>query len=261
MKVTLFTYDKSRHNYLIFLLSQICDKLFVVQEISKKIKNSVPENYVNSETLKKYFQRVEDAQNKFFQEQNLENLKNTNIIQIPSGSINNLSMKSLEKYLKSDIYLVFGSSYIKGDLINFLVKNKTINIHMGVSPYYRGTDCNFWALYDGNPHLVGSTIHYLSKGLDSGPMLYHALSYIKDDPFEYTMSAVKAAFVSVVNRIKDGSIFKIKPQEQNKNSEIRYSQKKEFNEKIVMEFFNKKIDLNYKNFDNSLLKDPYFLEK
>lgn len=261
MKVTLFTFDKSRHNYLIYLLSQICDKLFVIQEISKKVKNSIPENYINSETLKKYFQNVYDAQSKFFPEQNLKNLKNTNIVQIPSGSINNLSMKSLEKCLKSDIYLVFGSSYIKGDLINFLVKNNTINIHMGISPYYRGTDCNFWALYDGNPHLVGSTIHYLSKGLDNGPMLYHALSHIKNNPFEYTMSAVKSAFVSVVNRIKDRSIFKIKPQEQNKYSEIRYSQKKEFNEKIVIEFFNRKIDLNSKKFDKSLLKDPYFLEK
>ena len=47
---------------------------------------------------------------------------------------------------------------------------------MGISPYYRGTDCNFWALYDNNSHLVGSTIHYLSKGIDSGPILYHAIS-------------------------------------------------------------------------------------
>ena len=33
---------------------------------------------------------------------------------------------------------------------------------MGVSPYYRGCDCNFWALYDNNPHLVGATIHICS---------------------------------------------------------------------------------------------------
>jgi len=39
---------------------------------------------------------------------------------------------------------------------------------MGISPYYRGNDCNFWALNDNNPHLVGSTIHLLSKGLDNG---------------------------------------------------------------------------------------------
>ena len=54
MKVTLFTYDKIRHNYLIYLLSQICEKLFVVQEISDK--NCVPDNYINSEGLKNIFE-------------------------------------------------------------------------------------------------------------------------------------------------------------------------------------------------------------
>ena len=84
--------------------------------------------------------------------------------------------------------MVFGSSYIKGELVDYLVKQKAINIHMGVSPYYRGCDCNFWALYDNNPHLVGATIHLLSKGLDSGPMLYHAMSNIKSNPFELNKS-------------------------------------------------------------------------
>ena len=55
--------------------------------------------------------------------------------------------------------------------MDFLVKKKTINIHMGVSPYYRGTDCNYWTLVDDNPHLVGATIHMISKGLDSDQIL------------------------------------------------------------------------------------------
>jgi hypothetical protein len=42
----------------------------------------------------------------------------------------------------------------------------------------------------------------LSKGLDSGAILYHALSEIKDDPFVYTMSTVKSAFHSLAERIK-----------------------------------------------------------
>ena len=93
---------------------------------------------------------------------------------------------------------------------------------MGVSPYYRGTDCNFWALFDNNPHLVGATIHMLSKGLDSGPILYHSLSEIKDDPFVYTMSTVKSAFNSLKARIENKSIFKIKEQTQDKSKQIRY---------------------------------------
>jgi methionyl-tRNA formyltransferase len=130
---------------------------------------------------------------------------------------------------------------------------------MGVSPYYRGTDCNFWALYDDNPHLVGATIHMLSKGLDSGPILYHAMSNIKTDPFEYTMSTVKSAFHSIAERIKDNSIFDIEPVNQDKSKEIRYSKKNEFDEKIITKYFAKKINLNSKKFDNSFLKEPFFL--
>ena len=60
--------------------------------------------------------------------------------------------------------------------------------------------------------------------------------------------------------IKDGSIFKIKPLGQDKNKEIRYSKKSEFSEELVKEYFNKKINLNSKKFDNSLLKEPFFLK-
>ena len=50
---------------------------------------------------------------------------------------------------------------------------------MGVSPYYKGADCNFWALQDYKPQFVNATIHYLSKGLDTGDILYHALAVPK----------------------------------------------------------------------------------
>ena len=44
----------------------------------------------------------------------------------------------------------------------------------------------------------------------------------------------------------------------NKNKEVRYSTKNEFSEDVVNDFFAKKIDLNFRKFDNSLLKDPFF---
>ncbi len=73
------------------------------------------------------------------------------------------------------------------------------------------------------------------------------------------MSTVKSAFHSIAERIKDGSILTIKPLIQDKSKEVRYSKKSEFNEEIVKKYFKKKINLNKKKFDNSLLKDPFFL--
>jgi len=261
MKITLFTSNKNRHNYLINLLSAVSDELYVIQECGTIFPGIVPGHYQVSQTMKKYFENVNNAQSHLFGNSYVNNKKkNIKILPMLSGDLNQCSMNLLSVFLKSDVYVVFGSSYIKGELVDFLVKQKAINIHAGVSPYYRGTDCNFWALYDENPHLVGTTIHLLSKGLDSGPILYHAMSNLKSNPFEYTMSTVKSAFHSIVERIKDGSIFTIKPIFQDKIKEVRYSKKSEFSEELVKEYFEKKIDLNSKKFDNSLLKEPFFLD-
>ena len=260
MKITLFTSNKNRHNYLINLLAEVSNELYVVQECGTIFPGKVPGHYQASPTMKKYFENVNNAQSKLFGNSYVNNnKKNIKIFSMLSGDLNQCSMDLLSDFLKSDVYIVFGSSYIKGELVDFLVKQKAINIHAGVSPYYRGTDCNFWALFDNNPHLVGSTIHLLSKGLDSGSMLYHAMSNLKLNPFEYTMSTVKSAFHSIAERIKDGSIFAIKPLAQDKVKEVKYSKKIEFSEEVVKEYFKKKIDLNSKKFDNSLLKDPFFL--
>ncbi|WP_440936738.1 formyltransferase family protein [Candidatus Pelagibacter sp.] len=258
MKITLFTSNKNRHNYLINLLSEVSKELFVVQECDTIL--SVPGHYQASPIMKKYFENVINAQYQLFGNSYVNNKKkNIKILPMILGDLNQCSINLLSDFLKSDVYVVFGSSYIKGELVDFLIKQKAINIHAGVSPYYRGSACNFWALYDGNPHLVGSTIHLLSKGLDTGPMLYHAMSNLKTNPFEYTMSTIKSAFHSIAERIKDNSIFKINPVTQDKIKEIRYSKKNEFNEDIVKEYFKKKINLNNKKFDNSLLKEPFFL--
>lgn len=258
MKITLFTSNKNRHNYLINLLSTICKEIYVIQEC----RTVFPSTFLEKETskvFKEYFKKVDIAQQKFFGNSYINNFdRNIKILPLNFGDLNKYPVKMLGDFLKSDIYIVFGSSFIKGELVNFLIKKKAINIHMGVSPYYRGTDCNFWALYDNNPHLVGATIHFLSKGLDNGPILYHAMSNVKNNPFDYTMSTVKSAFYSLLEKIKKKTLFKLKPTNQNKNIEIRYSKKIEFNEMIVKNFFQKKVDLNSKAFDESILKDPYF---
>ena len=261
MKITLFTSNQARHNYLINLLSNIATELNVVQENRTISPGIVPGHYPVTGAMKEYFSKVINAQKEIFGNPfvSKEN-KNINLLSLKSGDLNKCSIESLSKFLKSDVYVVFGSSYIKGELIKFLVDHNTLNIHMGIAPYYRGTDCNFWALFDDNPHLVGATIHILTKGLDSGAILYHALSEIKNDPFIYTMSTVKSAFHSLAKRIQDETIFKYSSEIQNKSKEIRYSKKNDFNDKIVKLYLSKNINLNSKAFENKFYKDPFFLK-
>lgn len=257
MNITLITSDQIRHNYLVNLLSNIATKLNVIQEKKTFFSN---QNKI-SNLMKNYFLKVDDAQKKVFGNTAIDKKnKNIKLLSLENNELEKCSLNSLSDFLNSDIFIVFGSSFIKKDLVNFLIDHKALNIHLGISPYYRGTDCNFWALFDNNPHLVGATIHLLSKGLDSGPILYHALSEIKEDPFIYTMSAVKSAFESIAQKIENKTIFEHTPEIQDKSKEIKYSKKNEFNDEVIKKFFLNKIDLNSKIFKLDLYKNPYFLK-
>jgi len=109
---------------------------------------------------------------------------------------------------------------------------------MGTSPYYRGSSCNFWAAYDGNLDYVGATIHLLSKGLDSGSMVFHAFPEETTDPFLLGMKAVKSAHKGLVEYLKSGKLKNIKEVPQDKNLEIRYSRHSDFTDIVAEEYLN-----------------------
>ena len=66
MKITLFTSNKNRHNYLINLFSEFCDELFVVQESGTIFPGIIPGHYQVSETMKIYFEKVNNAEIQLF---------------------------------------------------------------------------------------------------------------------------------------------------------------------------------------------------
>jgi methionyl-tRNA formyltransferase len=43
-----------------------------------------------------------------------------------------------------------------------------INLHLGLSPYYRGSGTNFWPLVNREPECVGATIHLAVRRVDAG---------------------------------------------------------------------------------------------
>ena len=260
MKITIFTSNNLRHNYLVNSISKIAKELYVIQENNTIFPGKVKSFFSNSFQMQKYFNNVTKAQKKIFGNQVLDiNKKKIKMLSIHYGDLKFCSLDFLEDFLKSDIYLVFGASYIKGPLVNFLIRKKAINIHMGISPYYRGSNCNFWALYDNNPNLVGATIHYLTSGLDDGKIIYHAISEQVSNPYIYSMSTVKSAILSLTKKLKDKSLLKIKPINQNIKLQKRYSIQKQFNDNVVKKYMQKKY--KKKDFDLKIFKDYYLLKE
>jgi len=236
MKITVFTSNQPRHLSLINDLADIAQEVYAVIETTTVFPGEVEDFYKKSNVMQEYFKKVIEAEEKVFGKVGFTK-NNVQSLVLKMGDLNLLNLEILAASLRSDYYIIFGSSYIKGALCNFLVENKAINIHMGISPYYRGSSCNFWALYDKNPEYVGATIHLLSQGLDSGDMLFHAFPDVKDaDPFLLGMRAVKSAHKGLVRYLKDKHLNDYDPQKQDKSLEIRYSRNKEFNDLVAQDY-------------------------
>lgn len=230
MRITVFTSNQPRHLSLIRQIAQVADEVYVVQEC----QSLVPQQ--KSPILEKYFSEVIRAEKAVFGEPQFTP-KNVSSLSLRMGDLSSLSLATLRDALHSDLYVVFGASYIKGTLCDVLVEQGAYNIHMGISPFYRGSATNFWALYDGRPELVGATIHFLTQGLDSGPILFHALPKAEClSPFLLGMKAVRAAHDAFVSRLVLEKASQWKPVTQDKKLEIRYSRSIDFSDKVAEEY-------------------------
>jgi methionyl-tRNA formyltransferase len=100
--------------------------------------------------------------------------------------INHPDVVKLARELKPDLICVFGTSLIRGDLLQE-GRLGIINLHGGLSPEYRGADCTFWALYNGEPEKVGCTLHYIDTGIDTGRLIAHISPEVREDDSELVL--------------------------------------------------------------------------
>jgi methionyl-tRNA formyltransferase len=236
MKIAVFTSNQPRHLSLIEKLSTIADQVIAVQECNTVFPGQVEDFFHKSPVMQKYFSKVIAAEKEIFGSVAFS-ATNVSSLSIKMGDLNSLDISVFKAILDADLIIVFGASWIRPPLIEALETRRAVNIHMGVSPYYRGSSCNFWALYDGNPAFVGSTIHRLRRGLDNGGIYFHTMPPQEPtDPFILGMKAVKAAHNGLLASIVDQSIFQYDEIAQDRDQEIRYTKNLEFTDQVAEEY-------------------------
>lgn len=236
MRLTVFTSNQPRHVALIESLAAIADEVFAIQECNTVFPGQVQDFFRKSPVMQDYFARVTRAEAEVFGTARFLP-KNVRSLPVKMGDVSLIDASILGDALRADAIVVFGASYIKGALCSRLVARGAVNIHMGTSPYYRGSSTNFWAMYDRRLQFVGATVHLLSRGLDSGPMLYHALPEAAAvDPFVFGMRAVKAAHASLARHLADRTLRELSPVAQDRSRELRYTRNEHFTDDVAAEY-------------------------
>jgi len=97
--------------------------------------------------------------------------KGTKYLTIGCGAINSPQLLDYLKPFNPDIIVVLGSSVLRQEIIS-LPSVAVMNIHSGLSPYYRGTWSYGWPLVNREPEYIGVTVHHVNTGIDTGDIIY-----------------------------------------------------------------------------------------
>lgn len=85
-------------------------------------------------------------------------------------SVNDNSTRQMLRRLGPKVVVINGTRIISAETLR-CVDATFINIHAGITPLYRGVHGGYWALAEGRPDLVGTTVHVVDSGVDTGTVL------------------------------------------------------------------------------------------
>ncbi|OGS37024.1 MAG: hypothetical protein A2293_15465 [Elusimicrobia bacterium RIFOXYB2_FULL_49_7] len=165
MNILLLTGNNIRHRFAAHYLHREIGLSAVVFEN----KESKPwPNNLNANVIESHFKTMTETEKKYFG--NPGALAQTDFIEIERGEINSTRIFDWIQQKMPGLLLVYGTGIIKGGLFDSF-RDKMINMHLGLSPYYRGAATNFWPLVNNEPECVGVTIHMLSDVVDGGAII------------------------------------------------------------------------------------------
>lgn len=90
---------------------------------------------------------------------------------IGPNQLNSAPVAEMIRQMKSDVGVVFGTDLIKDPTLGALPL-QTFNVHLGLSPWYRGSATLFWPFYFMEPQWAGVTVHRLTATVDGGDIAF-----------------------------------------------------------------------------------------
>jgi folate-dependent phosphoribosylglycinamide formyltransferase PurN len=88
-------------------------------------------------------------------------------------SVNDEGVVALLRSVQPDVVVVHGTRIISARVLAS-AGCPIVNMHAGITPRYRGVHGGYWALAEQHPGWVGTTVHLVDAGIDTGGILAQA---------------------------------------------------------------------------------------
>jgi folate-dependent phosphoribosylglycinamide formyltransferase PurN len=122
--------------------------------------------------------------------------------EVERGGPNTDDVAAWVERLAPEQLVLYGCGILRAPLLDRF-EGRTVNMHLGLSPYYIGHATNFWPLVNGEPECVGATIHLATLSVDAGPILVQARPEpaADDGPHDLGCKTIRAGAAALRERL------------------------------------------------------------
>lgn len=177
-KVIIITGNHLRHRYFRLRLAT-SPQITVLRSYCEETRTSTfVTNAQKEPILAEHLALRDRSEEEFFADYCLQTEDHSKPIVIPKGQINEPAYIEEIKKLKPDLILTYGCSIIRPELIDAFPM-QIINVHLGLSPYYRGSGTNYFPFVNDEPMFCGVTFMYIDAGIDTGEIIHQMRAKVK----------------------------------------------------------------------------------
>ena len=172
-QVVVLTGSELRHTFFRVALSNEAgiEVLRTYCEGLEKSLGTVTASDPEGSMRRKHVEWRAESEKEFFDAYVKEREDRSRPVFIAKGAINEPERVAEIIALAPDLIVAYGCSLIKEPLLAAFPK-RFLNVHLGLSPYYRGAGTNYWPLVNGEPEYVGATFMYIDAGVDTGDIIH-----------------------------------------------------------------------------------------
>lgn len=248
-KIILLTGAELRHDFFRKFIAND-DEVDVIASYCESKQNNLNSMVELEEhnSIRTRHLKIRDVVEKDFFEVFCDSIKDeSNPVFIQKGEINNLENVDRIIALNPDLIIAYGCSIIDSKLLE-VFEGRFINIHLGLSPYYRGSGTNFWPFVNKELQFVGTTFMHIDSGIDTGEIIHQIRADInyQDSIHQVGNRLIRDSFITCKNIIKNFDILdKVRPTLFDKSND-RYYRNKDFTEDTLR--------LAYENIEQGLIE-------
>lgn len=203
MKALILTSNSLRHKYFARAVARCYDAPTALVE---EKKNYYEQQRDQSPVVRAHFDSIAAAEKRWF----TDAVDDTGPEMCQVSDINNPSLVTWAERKRFDVVCLFGTAILGQPWLDAFPA-KIVNLHLGLSPFYRGSATLFWPFVNRELEYLGTTIHLATAKVDGGEILARVSPDLRagETYYDITSRLIRDSidqFPSVVSAYLEGGI-------------------------------------------------------